>query len=414
MDVASVWLVSRFVGLPFRLRNPFVLMWVFATPIFLLRLLVGPSVLIAGGLSDPFFLKAIWIETVTVGVSTLYSVILILICQRSILSLLPTVEDGTTFCRRSRLQFLGAAFFGLGFISVAVMASREFGIVNWLLNPRSGYQFHRDSQGHWFALAVNCLAVGAALVGLFSSSRRQFFLMSLPAFFLAYLLGSKGLFLNTAIFFALAMNFRRMREASVVQPLLIIAAAVGMLANYAQAGASINFHSVAKYFDYFPNAARAIALFDSGALSRFDGTIFTTNFWSAVPRALFPEKPYVYGVLHLNEIMWPGMAKHGHTPAFSMGIDSYADFGWYGVLLAPFFSLYWPSYCIIVVLAADLYRKYPRHTPTIPGVLGFMMAFAPGFMAYLVVPWSIIWLACLAITLIGIRPVRSMTAARIR
>jgi hypothetical protein len=407
IEVASVWLVSRCLGLPFRPRNPFVLAWVFATPIFLLRLLVGPSVLIAGGLNDPFFLKAVWIETVTLFVITAYSVCLILLCQKYIPKLMPPLETRNKAASRTRLTWLGYAFLGVGFVAVTIMASREYGVVNWIMNPRTGYQYHRGGQGHWYALAVNSLAVSSALLGLFASSRRHFFLSSLPLFFLAYLLGSKGFFLGTAIFFAIAMNIRRMRESRFVQPILIGSAALVMLANYAQAGASIDFQSVAKYFDYFPNSASALALFDSGALQLFDGQILTTNFWGAVPRGFFPDKPYVYGALHLNEVLWPGLTKLGHTPAFSAGLDSYADFGWHGVLLAPFLSFYSPLYSVTAVLVAGLCRRHLDQAPSIPGVLALMIAFAPGFMVYLTVPWNLFWILFLVLTFIIIRPVRS-------
>jgi hypothetical protein len=407
IEVASVWFLSRCLGLPFRLKNPFVLAWVFTAPIFLLRLLVGPSVLIAEGLKDPFFLKAVWIETVTMCVITVYSVCLILLGQKSILQLMPPLENRDKAVSRSRLTWLGYAFMGVGFIAVIIMASREYGVVNWIINPRTGYQYHRDGQGHWYALAVNCLAVSSALLALLARSGGQFFLSSLPVFFLAYLLGSKGFFLNTAIFFAIAMNIRKMREAKFIQPILIGTAAIVMLANYAQAGASIDFQSVAKYFDYFPNAAKALAMFDSGALPLFEGKILTSNFWSAVPRGFFADKPYVYGVLHLNEVMWPGLTKLGHTPAFSAGIDNYADFGWYGVLLAPFLSFYSPLYVVTAVLVAGICRRSCDQVPSIPGVLSLMIAFAPGFMVYLATPWNMFWILFLILMFIIIRPVRS-------
>lgn len=95
---------------------------------------------------------------------------------------------------------------------------------------------------------------------------------------------------------------------------------------------------VIAYFDYYVNSAMYFQAYFKGEIDLFYGKIWLTSFYGYVPRALFPEKPYVYGFLYVNEFFYPGLAEESHTPAFGGPIEAFADFGFIGVILFELFN----------------------------------------------------------------------------
>jgi hypothetical protein len=396
------------LGLPFRLRNPIVIVWLFSAPILFFRVLVGPHFLVEGGISNQFFLKAVWIEIIHQSVSSACLILFLLFCQKYIVRLVRPFLSRTEPFRhfRSNYYALGLVFLLFGFLVMATLASQKFGIANWVANPRHGYQFNRVGQGHLYALAVNCMAVGSGLALLFSFRLVALFFAVIPTVGLVYLLGSKAFFLQLATFITIVMFFRRSKLAGVSAPVLISCAGIAMLLNFAQAGFATNFENIAKYFDYFSNSTAVVQLLDQGSLGYFYGDILMSSFWSAVPRVVFPDKPYIYGILHLNETLWPGLAKLGHTPAFTSGIDLYADFGWLGVCFGPIFSISVLISGVIYSVSAEVYKKFTFKMLSASGLLSVLLAFAPGVLSFLVYPWNVMWIATTYMFLIVSRPVR--------
>src|SRR5450830_1500114 len=66
--------------------------------------------------------------------------------------------------------------------------------------------------------------------------------------------------------------------------------------------------AIFEYFDYYKNAADYYRGYLSGEINLFHGDVLLTSLWSYVPRGIFPDKPIVYGILHVNEIFFPGQA----------------------------------------------------------------------------------------------------------
>lgn len=89
----------------------------------------------------------------------------------------------------------------------------------------------------------------------------------------------------------------------------------------------MNVDVVLSYFDQYQNSIYLLQDIDKGVVKFFNGTVYFSQFWSYIPRGLFPDKPFVYGFLHVNEIYYPGAAESGHTPAFSKGMDNFVDYG---------------------------------------------------------------------------------------
>ena len=139
----------------------------------------------------------------------------------------------------------------------------------------------------------------------------------------------------------------------------------------------------ADYFTHYPNSARYYEDYFSGAVSLFYGDIFLTSFWEYVPRILFPEKPYVYGVLHVVELYYPGGAESGNTPAFYGGVPYFADFGIAGVIL--FSLLNFQSFILFAGLRYALKDRAFWNQGPMSGrsIIICLLLFAPAFGTFL-------------------------------
>jgi hypothetical protein len=126
------------------------------------------------------------------------------------------------------------------------------------------------------------------------------------------------------------------------------------------------------YKDYF-----------NGSIPLMEGKIFFTSFWEYAPRSLFPDKPYVYGILHIVEIYYPGGPESGNTPAFQGGVPQFADFGLPGVLI--FALLDWsPLIRFIGLNYALKERAFLNHGPMSGRtILISLLLFAPAFGTFL-------------------------------
>ncbi len=392
VELWCFWSVIRVLSLPFRLTNPFVVVWVFSLPVLLMRLFIGPMALVEGGYSNIYFQKAVLIEAISLLSGNMYLVLLLLFGQKIILKILPPVSPARYKIQTQRYSLLGVGFLALGFFSILWLASQKYGIANWILYPRTGYQYYRAAEGHWYTLAVNCMAVSAALILLFTRNLVSFVIGLFSLAVLVYLLGSKAFYLQFATFIVIALLFRRVRATIYLVPIIAVLSVFGMLQNFSQAGFSVTTKNVAQYFDYFQNSASIIRLIDLKILDFFYGEILSSSFWSSIPRGLVQSKPYVYGIFHLNEVLWPGLTKTGHTPAFTAGIDAYADFGWWGVTMQPFLGYGVPLQAVLYALAATVYRNFQKSGTTPLGVLAVVVSFAPGSLTFLGLPWNILWL----------------------
>ena len=202
---------------------------------------------------------------------------------------------------------------------------------------------------------------------------------------LSYFFGSKGTMLSFAVFGLIVLWFYRARGfymALFVAPMIIFPL---MIYNLSQAYGDLGLASIFSYFDYYSNSAMFYKAYDLGQLDFFWGEIFGSQAWSFVPRFIYPDKPFVYGFLHVNEFFFPGAAELTHTPAFGGPTEYYADFGLPGVIL---FAIFNPTVLWFSFLSSNLISRfgYSRvdSSPMIDARVVLILAFLffPDFLLY--------------------------------
>ena len=285
----------------------------------------------------------------------------------------------------SRVDFrlLSRIFFLLYIAAFLVLAMRTGGVGAWLADIRGSYIENRDGNGVFYAAAVSFLSISYFCYGLIGGREIIFALGSLVYFFAIYILGSKGFILQFMIFFLIIIQ--RQGQVNVKRALLFGMPFVFslLLINFASQSGDLDFTSVVEYFNYYPNAALYFKDYFNGSIPLFQGKVFFTSFWEYVPRSLFPEKPYVYGILNIVEIYYPGGAESGNTPAFQGGVPQFADFGLPGVLL--FALLDWSLLIRFVGLRYALKERAFLNKGPMSGrtFLISLLLFAPAFGTFL-------------------------------
>jgi hypothetical protein len=395
------WFSRRYLGLP--LLNPITITMLVWLPFELMKLLIGPAVLIDGGLWDSGFQYAILMANVfalsqTAGMVFFFKVAGAVRVDRY----LPFRDMYMSPKHLARASYVFLAIFVFAFVS---LANAELGVLAWLQNPRLGYQTYRVGQGHWYALAMSALA-GATLLSFVATPRTWLVMAkSIVFLYLAYLLGSKGVMLGYFIAALVVLWFIRPRyviTALIMGAPVIFAVMVWNL--YLALSNAFELQSIIEYFDYYRNGADYYRAVLNGEIPLFHGQVFVSSFWSYVPRALVPDKPFVYGVLHVNEIFFPGAAEETNTPAFGGAVEQYADFGAIGVVLFGFFS----GQSTLNALLYYLVFRTPGFTlkrVTLGALIAFLALAAPNFGGFF--PGALYWLFLAAVAVL-------IRAARLR
>lgn len=373
-----LWFSKRYLDLP--ALNPLSIVMLMNLPVQVMKLLGGPLALIEDGLFDAGYQFAVAMGNIYTVAQVLGSIFFLRVFT------IFRVDRNLPFRRillRSRDLSRAAWFFVLVYCcAFYFLASGSFGLSNWIMNPREGYQSYRMGQGHWYALAMSALGA-SMLLSFLSKPRPGSIMLRIPFFFaMGYLLGTKGILLQTFIFVLVFLWFIGWRHLS---RLLLFGAPVvfaAMLLNlYLALADTFDLQAVVEYFDYYKNAADYYSAVLSGEIPLYFGEISLSSLWSYVPRGFWPEKPYVYGITIINEIFFPGAAEMTNTPAFGGAVEQYADFGVVGVVLFGFFG----SFSVITGLFAYLTFKRPGvdlERITLASVLLLLVQFAPGFGAF--------------------------------
>jgi hypothetical protein len=277
----------------------------------------------------------------------------------------------------------GAHFFLLVFlVALFLLANAEFGVVNWLLNPRMGYQIYRTGQGHWYAMATSALSV-AFVLSFFARPTEGRLLANLVVYLgMGYFLGAKTVLLaifTATLVFLWFLRWRHLGKLMLVGAPLLFGLLVFNL--YLALGDGFELGSIVGYFDYFKNAADYYRSYLNNEIGLFHGEVVMSSLWAYVPRALWPDKPVVYGILHVNEFFYPGLAQLS-TPAFGGAVEQHADFGPLGVAVLGFFS----PLAILTGLLSYLIFKRPGlrfNRTTLATVLLVLVQYAPSFGSFL-------------------------------
>jgi len=365
------------IQLGLRWANPFLIAAIMSLPFEAMKLIGGPLFLVENGLFDAGYQFAILMTNVQ------------LFCQWLGATLFLEVFRSLRLTQRWRshgvqldthaMPIAAFACLLLSLVAWILLASAEFGVSAWLANPREGYQLHRTGAGHWFAFCITFLAA-SMLFSFFSRPTALAVLVKTPLYVgLAYFTGSKGVMLylfTTAMVFLAFLDWKPLPKFLGIGVPLIFSLLVYNL--FLARGDVLTLQSVFEYFDYYKNAAMYYGDYLRGQTSYFWGEIAWTSYASYIPRALWPDKPVIYGVLLVNEIYYPGQAELTNTPAFGGAVEYFADFGIPAVVLSGLFS----SIAILTALAGHVLFKNQNASakrPTLPFVAAFTLQFMPAF-----------------------------------
>ncbi len=391
--LTPVWFSTRYVRLP--PLNPFTLLFLLGLPVELMKVYIGPIMLLSEGLFDEGYQFAL-----LMGNSYLLMQLISLIFffrlfgEIKIEKILPFRYRlmSSKDLRRGKILFL--SIFVLSFY---FLASAEYGLVNWLINPRIGYQLFRSGQGHIYSIAISAMSVAMVLACLENPMPMSLLRVLFVYLAFGYLLGSKGLLLNifgTALVLLWFIRWRYLNYLLVIGGFSVFTLMAWNL--FLASSETFELESIITYFDYYKNAAEYYREYLSGQLSLFYGDVAISSLWAYVPRFIWPDKPFVYGVILVNEIFWPGQAELTNTPAFGGAVEQFADFGFIGVLVHGFFSLQ----TISIALVSHLLFRRPGmyiNRITLLSVVLIVIQFSPGFGAFFP---TILYAALLTITII--------------
>lgn len=308
-------------------------------PSALVTSLTGPAVILDGGLFNPDFQYAMLVNNVheTFSALTLIVIVRLFTRNRGIIRLTDRFARSGGRANPKQMRLAAFFFLGLYFLSFVLLAQHSFSVLQWIANPRIGYQLHRVGAGQWFALAITALSVSIVLMATYQRSTQTVLALSPFYIFLVYLLGSKGLILNFAVYLVIMLAIRQYRYFNVVALAVGVGAAALVALSLFSTLGSLDLSTLAAYSDGYTNAASYYHKYLRGELPLLNGQVFLSNFWGLVPRALYPNKPYIYGTTLIAEVFYPGAAEQTNTPAFATVIY-FADFGWIGVLLSALFN----------------------------------------------------------------------------
>jgi hypothetical protein len=374
-----MWFARTQLRLPW--ISPFSIVLMITLPVELMKLFVGPLFLIEGGLFDIGYQYALLMASLLALTQAAGAVFFFRFAKSiGVHRYLPfkQVSLGRRDMRR------GAGIFLLIFcLALFALANAEYGVVNWLLNPRMGYQFYRTGQGHWYALATSALSVSFVLAFLARPTAGYLLLNLIVYLGMGYFLGSKAVLLTiftSALVFLWFLRWRHLGKLMLVGAPLLFGLLIVNL--YLALGEVFELGNIIGYFDHFMNAANYYRGYLNNEIDLFHGEVIMSSLWTYVPRVLWPDKPTVYGILHINEIFYPGLAGMTYTPAFGGAVEQHADFGPLGVVVLGFFS----SQAILTGLFSYLIFRRPGlrldHI-TLATVLLILVQYAPSFGTFI-------------------------------
>lgn len=376
--------ISRYFKLS--LLNPILVIFLVSLPVALFKTFVGPLYALDNGLFNPYFNYALLMTNLSLTIEFIMtSLLLKTFSNRRIFYDIIYAYAPKWKVSRKKMLYVSFFFLLLAGLFFFLLASHSFGIVNWLKAPRVGYQLHRTGAGQYFAFSLLCLSASYAISLLYVKKINTVFILSAVYLFFVWFLGSKGFMLNFCICSFIVLWFRRYRHLKRALKLGVPFIFGLLLLNFG----SFDLEKITSYFDYYINSSMYYEEYLKGNIDLFYGEIAFSQFWGLIPRAFYPDKPYVYGFLLVNEYFFPGAAEATNTPAFGGPIAAFADFGIVGVLFSSIFNfeLGFRVYCYYVIFKDWSYEKIVSN-PFILYV--FLLLFAPNFLNFFAFPLSFI------------------------
>lgn len=261
------------------------------------------------------------------------------------------------------------------------------GLLPWLLDPRYGYQYHRTGLGHLYVASLSIWNF-IFLYFLFFRVKKVAHLIPATIAFVSilYFYGSKGLVvfavLESVVYYNFFINKIKLRWALIIFGLFVaVFSFVFSLYSHQNTNVSLSTR-ILRYADYYNNARMFFSHFDEEFEYAY-GKEYLSGLWMYVPRAVYPNKPFSYGIVkYVVEKYYPGAGESGHTPAFGGPVESYLNFGFAGVILIGFMKGYFVSL---------FYRYFLKYR----NFLGFvLLSNSMGFSIFPIIPgnfYKILW-----------------------
>lgn len=233
------------------------------------------------------------------------------------------------------LLLVGAA------VSFAVLAIVGGGGWGWLTNSRAAYLGYRSGAGPFFALTQWLLTFAMIYCVWTTKPRALKLILILFLFCIAMsFLGSKNNILTLLVIGITYYNFYVKRLSFLVLMSFVPLFLLAVLGLLIRDGAYSSLMQAGLYFrDYFDTTVQFLSRFNEFGFRYGQGWL--SSFWAYVPRCLFPDKPYEYGIVLIHQVLFPGAAALGYTPGVLPWSLAYLDFGVAGVFLYGLFGGIW-------------------------------------------------------------------------
>lgn len=332
MVLSPIWWSTKLLKLDY--ANPLVITSLIYFPFEVMKIL-SVNWFIDGGILNKYFQFAILMNNIQLVTSILLVYVFnVSKYSNEFIEIIPKIGKFT----RLDLMRLSILFFSMFLVAFFILGYSSGGVIEWIYNPRDSYMSKRDGNGIYYALAINFLSVSYLFFGLSLRSVPKFLVGSLVYLIVCSILGSKGFVLAFLLFSYFIVWLRSDFSTSKI-PLIFISIIFVIIAILFFSNRSdIDFLEIVTYFDAYSNAANYYEDYFNGKIELFGGEVFLTSLFEYVPRFIYPDKPYVYGILKIVEIYFPGGAELGSTPAFNGGVFYFADFGLIGLLLTSLFN----------------------------------------------------------------------------
>jgi oligosaccharide repeat unit polymerase len=399
------YISSYFKNRKFSRTNPFIILFLFKLPVDLFKVVIGPPFILENGIENVYYNLAILITSLSIFVEYLLLRFAFLISNKYTFN----SYNLNIKTKYSRMIYASIIFYFLYFLCFYLLSSSSFGFINWLKDPRTGYQLHRVGAGQFWVFAISFLSVSFAIFAFNVRKITNLFILLIPYLYSAYLLGSKGIILEFLVFFLIVLwirKFKSLRKVFLVTvPLAFFLMIINFFTSAGFNSGKMDYISILSYFDYYVNSAMYYKEYYSGGIDLFYGKIYFSEFWSLVPRGFYPDKPYVYGITHVNEYFFPGAAEETNTPAFGGPVNYFADFGILGVILITFLD---PFKFVYYFFLCQLLKNYDFESIKNNLFLFLMFLFftAPFFLFSLSFPLNMIFLFIISIMLLFINKIR--------
>jgi hypothetical protein len=274
----------------------------------------------------------------------------------------------------------------------------------WLTDSRTSYQSARESVGIYWVMAIAFLKLSyLTVVSENKSNSKQRIILDLTLYSIIFsvlssFLGSKTIILGFPITAIAYYNYyveplgKKFLSISAILILLSIS-----ITQFLQ-GTAETWIDTLLYADYFQNTAEFLRRFDNDYGFKL-GEVAISGLWALVPRSLYPDKPYAYGISLIHQVMFPGAVESGYTPGILPWAGDYLDFGLIGVAASGFLK------GLTVGWVNDYFLSSNK---SIVGFILFLQVagISPLFVAVPDYVFTFIFLPCISMYLYILRPIR--------